>query len=121
MKKKVFASIMLGATLLVSSSVVFASSSDEATHGEVNLDETRDLIQIMKLTKTKAGGGTWYHGFEDDQVKSNYNHTKKTHKSSAQAGGERFFSSKWKKKDEGYTYASVYQTLWGNRAFWDTK
>ncbi|MBV2240888.1 lactococcin 972 family bacteriocin [Bacillus inaquosorum] len=41
------------------------------------MDETRDLIQIMKLTKTKAGGGTWYHGFEDGQVKSNYNHTKR--------------------------------------------
>ncbi|XAK55381.1 lactococcin 972 family bacteriocin [Bacillus inaquosorum] len=121
MKKKVFASMVLGAALLVSSSVVFASSSDEATHGEVNLDETRDLIQVMKLTKEKAGGGTWYHGFEGGQTKSNYNHTKKTHKSSAAAGGERYFSSKWKKKDEGYTYASVYTTLWGNRAFWDTK
>lgn len=25
--------------------------------------------------------------------------------------------TEWKKKDEGYTYASVYQTWFGNKAF----
>ncbi|MBK4203082.1 lactococcin 972 family bacteriocin [Bacillus subtilis] len=111
--------MVLGAALLVSSSV-FANSSDDATHGEVNLDETRDLIHVMKLTKTNAGGGTWYHGFEGGYVKSNYNHKKKTHKSSASAG-PRINVSPWKKKNEGDTYASVAETIWGNRAFWDTK
>ncbi|MES5395446.1 lactococcin 972 family bacteriocin [Bacillus amyloliquefaciens] len=119
MKKKVLASIVLGIGLL-GGQAAFASQSDDVNHGEVNLDETRDLMSAMKLTKTKAGGGTWYHGFEADQVKSNYNHKKKTHKSSA-AAGSRFYESKWKKKNEGYTYASVYQTLFGNKAYWDTK
>ncbi|MFJ5963222.1 hypothetical protein [Bacillus sp. NPDC093026] len=40
------------------------------------MNETRDLMSAMKLTKTKAGGDTWYQGFEDGQVKSNYNHIK---------------------------------------------
>ncbi|KXJ36480.1 hypothetical protein AX282_04470 [Bacillus spizizenii] len=84
MKKKVFASMVLGATLLVSSSV-FASSSDDATHGEVKLDETKDLIKVMKLEMTRAGGGIWQYGFSDGKVISNYNHTKKTHKSSVKA------------------------------------
>ncbi|KAA6446897.1 lactococcin 972 family bacteriocin [Bacillus swezeyi] len=119
MKNKVLASLVLGISLL-GSSAVFASSADESTHGEVNLDETRDLIKLAKLTKSYVGGGTWYHGFDKGWVKSNYNHTKKTHRSSAMAGS-RYFTSEWKAKDEGYTYASVAEVLFGNRAFWDTK
>jgi len=119
LKKRVLASVVLGLSLL-GSSAVFASSDDDATHGEINLDETRDLYNITKLTRSKAGGGTWYHGIEKGWVKSNYNHTKKTHKSSA-AAGQRFFSAKWKSKNEGYTYASVAEVLWGNKCFWDTK
>ncbi|WP_186319556.1 lactococcin 972 family bacteriocin [Bacillus pumilus] len=119
MKKKVLASIVLGLGLL-GGQATFASQSNDVNHGEVNLDETRDLISTMKLTKSKPGGGTWYHGFEGGYVKSNYNHTKKTHRSSAKAG-QRYFSAKWKKKNEGYTYASVAETLWNNAAYWDTK
>ncbi|MCI3196894.1 lactococcin 972 family bacteriocin [Bacillus atrophaeus] len=119
MKKKVLAPIVLGIALL-GGQAAFASPSDDVNHGEINLDESRDLMHAMKLTKTKAGGGTWYHGFEGGFVKSNYNHTKKTHKSSA-AAGQRFFESKWKKKNEGYTYASVAETFFGNKAFWNTK
>lgn len=71
-------------------------------------------MHAMKLTKTKAGGGTWYHGFEGGFVKSNYNHTKKTHKSSA-AAGQRFFESKWKKKMKGIP------TLQWQRLFSETR
>ncbi|MCD7911087.1 lactococcin 972 family bacteriocin [Bacillus velezensis] len=119
MKKKVLASIVLGLGLL-GGQAAFANQSPDVNHGEVNLDETRDLAGALGLTKTKAGGGTWYHGFEGGDVKSNYNHTKKTHKSSVKAG-QRYFSAKWKKKDEGYTYANVAMTIWNNAAFWDTK
>ncbi|MFH6684866.1 lactococcin 972 family bacteriocin [Bacillus amyloliquefaciens] len=119
MKKKVLASIVLGIGLL-GGQAAFASQSNDVNHGEVNLDETRDLMSTMKLDKSTPGGGTWYHGFEKGQVHSNYNHKKKTHKSSA-AAGARFYETRWNTKNEGYTYASVYEALFGNKAFWDTK
>lgn len=63
MKKKVLASIVLGIGFL-GGQAAFASQSNDVNHGEVNLDESRDLMSAMKLTKSTPGGGTWYHGFE---------------------------------------------------------
>ncbi|KXZ17698.1 hypothetical protein P4T89_08315 [Bacillus nakamurai] len=63
MKKKVLASITLGIALL-GGQAAFASQSDDVNHGEINLDESRDLMSALKLTKSSASGGTWYHGFE---------------------------------------------------------
>ncbi|WP_223068719.1 lactococcin 972 family bacteriocin [Paenibacillus caui] len=110
MKKKLIALVV---------ALAIPTSAFAAEHGSITM--IRDGITPMVVED--AGGGTWDHDFSVDQPYrhwSNYNHTSKTHKSSA---GNLFttVSSEWKSSTEGWTYATCSDTLFGNTANWDTK
>lgn len=112
MKKRFFA-LIIGAVLLIPTANAFAES------GSVTM--TRNGITPMVVES--AGGGTWDHGFSSSSPYehwSNYDHTEKTHMSSA-GNFHSTVSSEWNSATEGWTYARCADTLWGNTANWNTK
>jgi len=72
-------------------------------------------------TTQKVGGGVWIYGIGGGNSYSYYDHSSKTHKSTACAGfGTSCKTSGWVKKGTR-SVAKVLRTAGGNTAFWDTK
>lgn len=114
MKRKLIA-LTVGAVLLIPGANVFA----KAEHGTVNMDRNG----FTTMTIENAGGGYWDHDFSLSFPYihwSNYNHTSKTHKSSA-GNLTQTVSSQWALSTGGMTFASISDTATGNTANWDTK
>jgi lactococcin 972 family bacteriocin len=69
----------------------------------------------------RVGGGVWIYGIGGGNSYSYYDHSGKTHKSTACAGfGTSCRSSGWVAKGTR-SVAQVLRTAGGNTAFWDTK
>ncbi|EPD9049748.1 lactococcin 972 family bacteriocin [Listeria monocytogenes] len=81
-------------------------------------DTTTGKKPLLKAAQS-AGGGTFWVTWGQDRHYSNYQHTKKTHRSSASnyRATER---SSWKAKNNLAT-AWIKSSLWGNKANWATK
>ncbi len=135
--KKTLASVLFAVALFVLPvSTTLASSieggSDGINQGTFDYDTNTytEIINdrfigndnsITPLTTEYVGGGKWEHGFIGiEWVYSNYNHVEKTHKSSA-SNSIRTVDSGWKLKTDGWAKAKAAQTLWGNKANWNTK
>ncbi|MBC1485603.1 lactococcin 972 family bacteriocin [Listeria seeligeri] len=135
MKKKV---CVLGITLFTVLAPVGALAADSTTkevQGETNLDnliskntegekvifsESKEASTNSRpLLKASAGGGTFTVKWGGDRHWSNYNHSKKTHRSSA-SNNRATERSEWKSKGK---LASVWikSSLSGNKANWATK
>ncbi|OII33073.1 hypothetical protein BIU98_06370 [Curtobacterium sp. MMLR14_010] len=72
-------------------------------------------------TTQRVGGGVWIYGIGGGNSYSYYDHSGKTHKSTACAGfGTSCRSSGWVAKGTR-SVAQVLRTAGGNTAFWDTK
>ncbi|MCD2253978.1 lactococcin 972 family bacteriocin [Listeria marthii] len=131
MKKKV---CVLAIALLTVLSPMGALAAQNLNEGETSLDslmsanKTGEKVIFSETTTGKkpllkaaqsTGGGTFWVTWGQDRHYSNYQHTKKTHKSSA--SNYRYTeSSPWKTKNK---LASVWikSSLWGNKANWTTK
>lgn len=134
MKKKLASLSLAGVLLIVPLSTSIAATEvgvdntirqgtynyDTNTYSEtINGTPVRDGIKA--LVSESAGGGSWDHGFIGiKSVYSDYNHTGKTHRSSA-SNFRSTDRAPWKSKYGGWTYASIAQSLWGNKANWNTK
>ncbi|EAF6003280.1 Lmo2776 family bacteriocin [Listeria monocytogenes] len=131
MKKKV---CVLAIALLTVLSPMGALAAQNLNEGETSLDSlmsanktgekvifsetTTGKKPLLKATQS-AGGGTFWVTWGQDRHYSNYQHTKKTHRSSASnyRATER---SSWKAKNNLAT-AWIKSSLWGNKANWATK
>lgn len=72
-------------------------------------------------TTEKVGGGVWIYGIGGGNSYSYYDHSSKTHKSTACAGfGTSCKTSGWVGKGTR-SVAQILKSAWGNTAFWDTK
>ncbi|PZF90749.1 lactococcin 972 family bacteriocin [Listeria ivanovii] len=135
MKKK---ACVLGIALFTVLAPVGAFASDNATteiQGETSLDnliskndegekvifsKSKDASTNSRpLLKASAGGGKFWVKWGGDRHWSNYNHSTKTHRSSASNNRATEYSG-WKSKGR---LASVWikSSLWGNKANWSTK
>ncbi|EAD3477130.1 lactococcin 972 family bacteriocin [Listeria monocytogenes] len=131
MKKKV---CVLAIALLTVLSPIGALAAQNLNEGETSLDslmsanKTGEKVIFSETTTGKktllkaaqsAGGGTFWVTWGQDRHYSNYQHTKKTHRSSASnyRATER---SSWKAKNNLAT-AWIKSSLWGNKANWATK
>ncbi|MBC1490170.1 lactococcin 972 family bacteriocin [Listeria sp. FSL L7-1485] len=134
MKKRL---CVLGIALFTILAPVGAFASDNTAteiQGETNLDNLiskkseGEKVIFSESTKTStnspqlfkaAGGGTFWVKWGGDRHWSNYNHPKKTHRSSA-SNYRATARSSWKSKGK---LASVWikSSLWGNKAYWATK
>ncbi|EEU7817493.1 Lmo2776 family bacteriocin [Listeria monocytogenes] len=131
MKKKV---CVLAIALLTVLSPMGALAAQNLNEGETSLDslmsanKTGEKVIFSETTTGKkpllkaaqsAGGGTFRVTWGQDRHYSNYQHTKKTHRSSASnyRATER---SSWKAKNNLAT-AWIKSSLWGNKANWATK
>ncbi|EFN3772433.1 Lmo2776 family bacteriocin [Listeria monocytogenes] len=131
MKKKV---CVLAIALLTVLSPIGALAAQNLNEGETSLDslmsvnKTGEKVIFSETTTGKKpllkaaqsyGGGTFWVTWGQDRHYSNYQHTKKTHRSSASnyRATER---SSWKAKNNLAT-AWIKSSLWGNKANWATK
>lgn len=131
MKKKV---CVLAIALLTVLSPMGALAAQNLNEGETSLDslmsanKTGEKVIFSETTTGKkpllkaaqsAGGGTFWVTWGQDRHYSNYQHTKKTHRSSASnyRATER---SSWKAKNNLAT-TWIKSSLWGNKANWATK
>ncbi|EAE7094182.1 lactococcin 972 family bacteriocin [Listeria monocytogenes] len=131
MKKKV---CVLAIALLTVLSPMGALAAQNLNEGETSLDslmsanKTGEKVIFSDTTTGKkpllkaaqsAGGGTFWVTWGQDRHYSNYQHTKKTHRSSASnyRATER---SSWKAKNNLAT-AWIKSSLWGNKTNWATK
>lgn len=131
MKNRMILGLVMCTILSVSSiGVVSASeaSIELPKHGEVNVDsminEKVGTVQKSMLkssgerSKTSAGGGTFWVEWGGDRHTSCYDHSTKTHKSTAENGNGDRISSGW--VDAGLTArATIKSTVSGNKAYWD--
>lgn len=99
-----------------------AGGSAAITGGEGSQVIIDDTIGDGKLRTTeKVGGGVWIYGIGGGNSYSYYDHSSKTHKSTACAGfGTSCKYSGWVSKGTR-SVAQVLRTAGGNTAFWDTK
>ncbi|EAF1045067.1 lactococcin 972 family bacteriocin [Listeria monocytogenes] len=125
---------VLAIALLTVLSPMGALAAQNLNEGETSLDslmsanKTGEKVIFSETTTGKkpllkaaqsAGGGTFWVTWGQDRHYSNYQHTKKTHRSSASnyRATER---SSWKAKNNLAT-AWIKSSLWGNKANWATK
>jgi lactococcin 972 family bacteriocin len=86
---------------------------------QVVVDDTAEGVRPQ--TTQRVGGGVWIYGIGGGNSYSYYDHSGKTHKSTACAGfGTSCRSSGWVAKGTR-SVAQVLRTAGGNTAFWDTK
>ncbi|MBC2375504.1 lactococcin 972 family bacteriocin [Listeria welshimeri] len=133
MKKKV---CVLGIALFTVLSPLGVLASENLTEGETSLDslmnaskqgekvifsETTESTTSKKplLKASSAGGGTFWVTWGQDRHYSNYQHSKKTHRSSA-SNYRATEKSSWKTKNNLAT-VWIKSSLWGNKANWATK
>ncbi|MED3951502.1 lactococcin 972 family bacteriocin [Priestia aryabhattai] len=143
--KKIVSTLLLSGCLISSTIGVSAASLGDGNTGEVNLDNYKQQYEAWKDThttgtfkifptstttdsgsystaavkKTDAGGGKFWVEWGGDRHWSNYEHAKKTHRSSASnhRGTNR---SDWMPKGE-LANIGIKSSLYGNKAGWATK
>lgn len=126
MKKFIFSSDILSASICGLGYFSFSNAQNHILGGEENLDnysgikqsKTTDNIYTRAITSGYASGGYWIRGTRGNLAISEYKHYKRQGKASVINKRGKFNDGGWRNKGV-FSKARVKKTLTGNEAFYD--